>query len=352
MQVLRVPQLGEGLREVRIVTFGKNAGEAVTKGEVLYSVETDKSVVELESPIDGIISEWSVGEGDIVAIGAIVALVADADGGVESAETAANGAEAAPAAVAIPPRTRAYAKEKGVSEATLAGLKPADGRKLYPADIDAHLALNGSTGTGYRDRSLSPAQKVLNYRFRRSAGLVIPASLSIEIPGTAFVKAGAGAGTDWLSDIQQLAFAVAAVAANHPNFRSSMLGEETVREHGHVNVGVAVARPNGDLVTCAVKAADTLSPSDFVRAYRQSMRATVANGDQADEDVHILLTTLDQFGIEEAVPTLVAPANSAIFLGARNKADAHKLTMVFDHRLINGVAAARFLSDLSRRLSG
>ncbi len=340
---VRIPQLGEGLREVRIVKFDRGVGDAIAKGEVLYSVETDKSVVELESPVDGVISAWSVGEGDIVPIGATVAMVAN-DGAAE-----VNGARQAAPTVAIPPRTRAYAKEKGIADELLGRMRPADGRKLYPADIDAHLDAKGIEPKGFVDKPLSPTQKVLNYRFRRSAALVIPTSLSIEVDAAVFT-ARAPEDVAWVSNVQRLAFAVALTAKAHPVMRSVLIGEDTLREYEHVNVGIAVARPNGDLVTSAVKEADSLPPQDFIRAYRQGMRAAVKRGDQADDDIHILLTTLDEFGIEEALPTLVAPANSAIFLGSRNRSDAHKLVMVFDHRIMNGVAAARFLSDLARQL--
>jgi pyruvate/2-oxoglutarate dehydrogenase complex dihydrolipoamide acyltransferase (E2) component len=337
---VRIPQLGEGLREVRIVSFERRVGDKVAKGEVLYSVETDKSVVELESPLDGVLSEWSVAEGDIVPIGGLVAVLANGAGGDPLP---------AAAAVAVPPRTRAYAREKGLTDAEVAAVAAADGRKLYPADIDAFLGAGGRAPKGYRDRPLSPAQKVLNYRFRRSADLVIATSLSVEIDGAAFQQRGDGEGPGWQSNIQQFAHAVAAVAVAHPAMRSVLIGEDALREHEHVNIGVAVARPNGDLVTAAVKAAETLSPEDFIRAYRHSMRAAVAKGDQADEDIHVVLTTLDEYGIEDAVPTLVAPANSAIFLGARNRFGAHKVVMVFDHRVMNGVAAAEFLAALRKR---
>src|SRR6185369_5481199 len=55
---LAVPQLGEGLREVRIVEILRRAGDAVARGEPMYVVETDKSTVELEAPFDGTIEGW------------------------------------------------------------------------------------------------------------------------------------------------------------------------------------------------------------------------------------------------------------------------------------------------------
>ena len=77
---LAVPQLGEGLREVRIVEILRRAGDAVARGEPMYVVETDKSTVELEAPFDGTIEGWTVSPGDVVAVGAVVARLTEPGG--------------------------------------------------------------------------------------------------------------------------------------------------------------------------------------------------------------------------------------------------------------------------------
>jgi len=364
--LLPVPQLGEGLREVRVVELHRSVGDFIGKGEVLYTVETDKSVVELEAPFEGRLAEWRIAAGDVVPVGAVAAVVTAAEGVVPQAPTATETTEVATpgGGVAIPPRTRAYARERGVSAATLATIPAADGRKLYPADIDAFLAPADDTGDAggarpsrrgepadYIDRAVTPAQRALNYRFRRSADLVIQASLALEVDAAVFERRAGG--PRWQSAQQQLAYAIAMVAREHPRFRSTMIGEDLLREYEHVNLGIAVARPNGDLATAAVRAADALEPGDFVRAYARQLRSTIVDGDQAAGfDIHILVTTLIEFGIEDALPSLVAPANSAIFLGARSRGGTHRLVMVFDHRIVNGVDAARFLRDVATRLAG
>ncbi len=83
------------------------------------------------------------------------------------------------------------------------------------------------------------------------------------------------------------------------------------------------------------------------------MRAAIRDGAEAAEDTQILLTHLGEFGIVDAVPTLVAPASSIFFLGAPQQPSSGKvrIAVTFDHRLINGAAAARFLDDLATALS-
>ena len=73
MQVeCRIPQLGEGLREVMIVQFLKRIGEWVDRDEPLYEMETDKAVTEVESPVAGQLVEWLVKEGEVLQVGTVV----------------------------------------------------------------------------------------------------------------------------------------------------------------------------------------------------------------------------------------------------------------------------------------
>ncbi|MDW8107920.1 MAG: biotin/lipoyl-containing protein, partial [Armatimonadota bacterium] len=142
-----VPQLGEGLQEVRVIRFLKQPGDLVQRDEHIYEMETDKATVEVESPYTGKIVEWLAKEGDILAIGAPIARM-EVEGVVEVAAPTAHAphthtpvASAATAAhepaavgarleVVIPPRTRAYARQKGLSEEELRRIPPASGNKL------------------------------------------------------------------------------------------------------------------------------------------------------------------------------------------------------------------------------
>jgi pyruvate/2-oxoglutarate dehydrogenase complex dihydrolipoamide acyltransferase (E2) component len=128
-----VPQMGEGLREVLIHKLLKKPGEFVRRDEAIYVMESDKAVIEVESPYEGTLREWLVEEANILAVGAPVARidtasVATADDSSRresepSAGTAGRGDGVATpdstrppanpparAAVFVPPRTRAYCK--------------------------------------------------------------------------------------------------------------------------------------------------------------------------------------------------------------------------------------------------
>lgn len=70
-----IPQMGEGLQEVILVSRQKQPGEFVKRDELLYSMETDKAVMEVESPYEGVLKEWLAADGATLPIGATVARI-------------------------------------------------------------------------------------------------------------------------------------------------------------------------------------------------------------------------------------------------------------------------------------
>ena len=66
------------------------------------------------------------------------------------------------------------------------------------------------------------------------------------------------------TEFQTFAYCVAQTAMDYPKFRSNLVSDEAAREYAHVNLGIAVARPNDDLVTAVVPSADALGYIDFV----------------------------------------------------------------------------------------
>jgi len=343
LREIRVPQLGEGLREARVVELLREPGSRLRRGDPLYVIETDKTTVELEVPFDGMLVEWRVAAGDVVAIDSTVATITpslgDSGAGVASTLTERM----------IPPRTRHYAKERGISPGLLASI-PSASNKLLPQDVDAYLAREAPSipaAIGYRDKKVVGGHRALIFRLRRSATLVIPGTMAVAVPCNFLASPKATEGPK-ATPFQVFGHAVAQVAQRYPQFRSVMLGDDRIREYDHVNVGIAMARPNDELIIAVVRAAERMTLQDFVRACSAQMRSAIREGDQAADDTQILLSHLGEFGIPDAVPTLVAPASSVLFLGAPAPGEANaRIVLTFDHRLINGAAAARFLSELA-----
>jgi pyruvate dehydrogenase E2 component (dihydrolipoamide acetyltransferase) len=371
-----VPQLGEGLQEVRVMRFLKKPGDRVERDEHIYEMETDKANVEVESPYAGVIVEWLAKEGDILPIGAPIAKM-EVEGAVETVASPAHAPQLAPTVapaapprepmavgvrleLTIPPRTRAYARQKGISEEELRRIPAASGNKLMPEDIDAYLAGRSETAASaeYVDYPLPQQQRTFIYRIKRSSQLVVPAVLRRPARWDAVRRVVEQFKTNpsapvQPSEFQVFAYCAAQATLQHPKFRSQLVGEDTLRQYQHVNLGIAVARPGDELVTALVKNASAFDFVGFVRALQSQIRKARAGEDQADASMQLLLTYMGGYQMVDAIPVLVAPAVAILFAGEAFSMEGvpHvNLVLTFDHRLINGVGGAEFLNAVAQNL--
>src|SRR5262245_12693420 len=97
---VRIPQIGEGLQEARLVGVLKQPGEAVRRDEPIYQMETDKAVMDVESPYEGKLVRWLADVDAILPIGGAVAEMEVADG-VREMEVHGAAASADEAVVAV-----------------------------------------------------------------------------------------------------------------------------------------------------------------------------------------------------------------------------------------------------------
>lgn len=370
---LYVPQIGEGLQEARIVAFLKQPGETVKRDDPIYQMETDKAVMDVESPYDGTLVSWSAKVDDVVAIGAEVGVMAVA-GDTEVAAAPSHGSAptttAAPAQSqssgaqstglqGIPPRTRAYAKEKNISDDVLLSIR-FSGSKLMPADIDAYLAGSGSNAAklGYSEKALSSKQRVLNSRMVRSNALVIPGTMTV-VASWKPIENERQRNKDTGDSFQPSAFtmfsyAVVKAMQEFPAFRSALEGDDKVKTYDHVSLGIAVSLPGDELVLAVVDNADDYTWESFAAKMRENIEIARGGKDQAHAGVTVSLTNMQAFGLRNAVPVVVAPSMATIFLGevfhdldeTGSVKRVVNITMTFDHRLANGVGAAEFLNKI------
>jgi pyruvate dehydrogenase E2 component (dihydrolipoamide acetyltransferase) len=231
-----------------------------------------------------------------------------------------------------------------------------------PGDIDAYLesptAAKARTGD-WAERPLSPQDKTFVYRLKRSADQVIPATAKRQIdwaPVRAFAdRQKAAMPESPPSSFNCVAYQIALATREHPKFRSTLIREEAVREHHHVNLGIAVAVPTGELTVAVVERADALSFPEFVAASKQNIAIARGGQDQTTENTQLLLTYMGPYEITDAVPVLVAPAAAVLFIGSpfeQGTKTVVNIVLTFDHRLVHGVEAAEFLKTIARNLEG
>lgn len=127
---IKVPIPDQVTKEVRIVKWHKAEGQEVKKGELILEVETDKSVIEIEAPADGVVLQRLVRENDSIAVGEVVGSIGGAG---EKAASAAGGASVAAVTEAeevqegklrVSPLAKNLAAKLGVDLTTIAGSGP------------------------------------------------------------------------------------------------------------------------------------------------------------------------------------------------------------------------------------
>jgi pyruvate dehydrogenase E2 component (dihydrolipoamide acetyltransferase) len=353
LQDIVVPQMGEGLQEVSVVAFHKQPGDLVRRDETLYSMETDKAVVDVESPLEGTLKEWLASTGDTLPIGAPIARIETASSPEKENDKPVKEASS-PGEVQIPPRTRAHCKELGISEEEMRHI-PAPSGKLMPADVDTYLAAQKGKPeeSDHTLRPLSSQQRTLIRHMRTSLSSVIPSTMTRPVRWKPIARLVEARRKDQVeirpTEFQMLAYCVAQAAKQHPKFRSTLQDDTTAQEYAHLNLGIAVARENDDLLTAVVPQADTLDYAAFLKAAREHIHLAREGHDQADAQTQLILTYMGSYGVIDATPVLVAPAIAILFIGATYELNGEtlaNLSLTFDHRLINGVEAARFVNAI------
>jgi len=379
-----IPQMGEGLQEARLLRFLKEPGDAIARDEPIFEMETDKATMEIEAPVAGVLVEWLVAPDAVVPIGAVVgrieANVPAQEQPVSPRRQPAPPADAEPAApdskratrnALVPPRTRAYARECGMAEADLMALADKLGTRVMPADVDRFLSnrvltapvpmpaeANGETV------ALSAAQRTLVYRMQQRYAEAIPATEEVVVPWEPIdrlrsdLKARARQGGDPPpTPFLILAWCVVRAVARAPVFRCTYAGDGMLRRYDHLHLGLAVTRGDDELITARVASADALGFWEFARAAVGAVKRARCGEDQASGVMQLTLSNLVGLDILRAIPVVVPPAVGTLFVGAVHLVPqltddgvafvrAANVSLTFDHRVVNGVGAARFLAGI------
>jgi 2-oxoglutarate dehydrogenase E2 component (dihydrolipoamide succinyltransferase) len=294
---VKVPQLSESVSEATLLAWHKKVGEAVKRDENLIDIETDKVVLELPAPADGVLAKIAKGDGGTVKAGEVIATI-DTDG--KAAATAAPAVKAAPVPAPAPapaarpaasgapamPAARKLAEEKGLDTAGIAG--SGKGGRVTKADVMdqpakapaapvAKPSLPRPPSPVSVDQILAgrPEQRVAMSRLRARIAERLVQSQSTAAILTTFNEVNMQPVMDLRKKYQErfekehgvrlgfMSFFVkAAVHAlkKYPIVNASIDGNDIVY-HGYFDVGVAVGSPRG-LVVPILRDCDQMSFSD------------------------------------------------------------------------------------------
>ncbi len=361
MRQFKLPDLGEGLEEAEIVAWFVNEGDNVVADQPLVSIETDKAVVEVPSPWSGRIARLHGAKGDVMKVGAPLVefaegpqedtgtVVGEIDRGAAPAREARAPGPPAGAPHAVP-AVRALARKLDVDLNTVQGTGP--GSTITRADVER--AAKSLTEAG-------PAEPLKG--MRRAMAQRMAASHAEVVPTTVTEEADIG---DWTKreDITiRLVRAIAAACKAEPSlntwYNAQARGRRLIKR---IDIGIAVDT-DGGLIVPVLRNVGERDARDL-RAGLDRMRADAKARSIPVEELRGATITLSNFGMiggRFASLVVVPPQVAIVGSGAAvERVRAHRgeiavrrilpLSLTFDHRVVTGGEAARFLMALKADL--
>lgn len=415
-----MPALSSTMTEGKIVSWVKSPGDKVEKGETVLVVESDKADMDVESFNEGYLAVIVVEAGQEAPVGATLGLVAETEAEIAEAQSKAGSSggatqapsasvetapsQAEPVAVAVEtpvpvgesngkgsgriiasPRAKKLAKELKVDLASVAGTGP-HGR-IVAADIESKAGKPVTAPVAVASQALTTVTP--------TATKVTPAptpSPSVPVgqtvPLTTFQKAlvqnmvaamaaptfrvGYTITTDELDKLYKqikgkgvtmtalLAKAVALALKKHPIVNASYT-DQGIAYHKDINISVAVAMPDGGLITPVLQNADQVDIYSLSRRWKDLVERARAKQLQPEEynSGTFTISNLGMFGVDRFDAILPPGQGGILAVGAsRPQVVANEegligtkrqmsVNVTCDHRVIYGAHAAAFLKDLA-----
>src|SRR5438105_5017228 len=375
-----MPALEMAQETGKLIAWRKKEGESVAKGETLLEIETDKAVMEMESPGEGVLAGVKVQEGAVVPVGQTIAWIVRpgenppsevaslTQSGRASTEprrpavTAPESDQQSELGPRISPKARHLAREHGIEIGSLRGSGP-DGAVLAE-DIIA-LVQSGDTPVA-KVETLGSVGRLMAERTTQSWTTVPHFFVTREVDASSLVQAR----EKLLADIEQshgvrvthsdlLVALVARALVKHPRINASWAGSG-VRLNSEVNVSIAMAVDDG-VVGAVIHHADRTSVGEIAKQRRElTERARVGRLRPADiNGGTFTISNLGMYNVD-AFSAIITPPQAAILAVGRiadrvvamdgKPAVRPVVTMILscDHRVADGARAAEFLNDLSQ----
>jgi pyruvate dehydrogenase complex dihydrolipoamide acetyltransferase long form len=393
-----MPKLGLNMSEGLLVEWLKKEGDQVKRGEALFIVETDKVTTESPAQVDGVLSKILVEAGQIVPVRAVVAVLTAAgeeNGSGDVTPSASQSSQPAqatsqttltPAAVPTParpgrvlasPLAKKLAQEHHLDLANIPGSGP-EGR-ISQEDVERYIQAqqigNNKTGTATQAEQPQSAaipmegvRAVIAERMFTSLQSMAQLTLHSEIDATGLVayrermKKDAGQNSAAVPSYNSiLVSTVAKVLKDHPRL-NARLAEGHIQLLNEIHVGLAVDTEAG-LMVVVVRDADRKSVSQIHAEFVALTERALAHKSMPDDltGSTFTITNLGMFGIDAFTPIINPPEAAILGVGRIQEklviqdgkvaqVPALVLSLTFDHRLVDGAPAARFLQSVGTQI--
>jgi pyruvate dehydrogenase E2 component (dihydrolipoamide acetyltransferase) len=386
-----MPALEMAQETGKLLAWRKKEGERVTKGEPLLEIETDKAVVEVEAPGEGILAGITAEVGAVIPVGQTIAWLvgpgekppakstttaapaARASSGPERTAAAAVvpvGVQHAGAAAQISPKARRLAKELGVDISQIRGTGP-DGT-ITSEDVqraaDSKGAAVGAAPASAGVEVLSQVARLMAERTTQSwtsvphfflvrdvdCGELVAAQKRLSAEAEK-AQSPAPTITDLLIGI------LARTLAKHPRMNASWTAEG-IRSNAEINISVAMAVKDG-VVGAVIHKANTAKIAE-ISMLRRELTERARAGRLKPADISGGTFTLSNLGMYkvDAFTAIITPPQAAILAvgsisdrvvpvdGNPGIRPMMTMTLSSDHRVVDGAQAAEFLRELANAI--
>jgi len=396
---VKVPVLPESVSDATIATWHKKPGDAVKRDENLVDLETDKVVLEVPAPADGVLKEIKQETGATVTSQQLLAVIEEGAAAAAAPAKAAEPAKAEPAKAEAPKAAAASAAQaKGVEDLSPAGQRVATENKIDPAQVagtgrDNRVTKEDLVNFMRNDAAPKPAaapapaakpaapgarpeERVTMTRMRskiaerlmqsKNSIAMLTSFNEINLAKVAAMRKELGEQFEKANGIKLgfMSFFVKAAAEalkRHPIVNASVDGSDIIY-HGYQDISVAVSTDKG-LVTPVLRDAQSMSFADIEKAIAAFAKKAREGGLTLDDLAGgtFTITNGGTFGSLFSTP-IVNPPQSAI-LGMHTikeraivengqvvAAPMMYVAISYDHRIIDGKDAVLFLVDIKNQL--
>jgi len=417
VEVITMPRLSDTMTDGKVAKWHKKVGDTVKEGDILAEIETDKAVQDFESEFNGTLLYIGTQEAEASPVDSVLAIIGpegtdvsgivSGDGKKVEPKTANNSAENIVSEtkkeeiktsektqtsetpennserVAISPLAKKMATDKGIDVHTLKGSgengrivkkdvenytptvamatssAPKETQETKAASPQPAAAMNFVQG----EDSETPNSQVRNIIAKRLSESKFSAPhyyLIVEINMDKAIAARNEINSlpdTKISFNDMIIKAVAIALRKHPQVNSSWK-EDKIIHHGNINVGVAVAIPDG-LVVPVLKNADQMNYNQISANVKDLAGRAKSKGLKANEmeGSTFSVSNLGMFGIETFTSIINQPNSAILSVGAiiekpivKNGAivvgNTMKLSLACDHRVVDGATGAQFLQTL------
>lgn len=414
---IEMPKLSDTMEEGVIAKWNVKEGDKISAGDIIAEVETDKATMDVEAFDDGTLLKIIPQEGDAVPLGGLIAVIGEegedisdildgAGGGgssessksedsdkkeekkseeskedksEEKTETKETSSESDNGRVKASPLAKKMAEDKGIDITSVQGSGP-DGR-VVKKDIEDYKG-GSSSGSGLskpsssstssksfeslesKEVKVSQMRKVIARRLSESkfTNPHFYETIDIDMKAAMAARSSMNEANDVKISFNDIVVKACAIALTRHQAINSSWHDDVIKEHGDVNVAVAVAIDEG-LMTPVINHADKKGLSEISSETRELAGLARDRKLQPEqmEGSTFTISNLGMFGIEEFT-AIINPPNACILAvgairdvpvvenGAVVPGKRMKITLSSDHRIVDGAKAAQFLNTVKNLL--